>query len=407
MSDTRSLEHAIRDLLEATSTAQAKSVGTDSKFRSTYNKGSSSHALKVGAARNTSQELAAAKQAEDSQKKKETEIEQRKKDEEKRKADSPIKEEEDVIEAKEASGTIERRKIENVGRPTTAPTPFSSKSKLSKQAEIKTKIIDEEEVMNSEKNFGLPKSLIAAAQSVMEKKDVKDTDDKKITGGKTPVVMNPKTDDKLATEEVEQVDEISRGLASRYIDKTKDSSSRKAGRALALKKKWGDKNYGTSEPRVKATEEVDQVDEVSKSTLTSYVKKVAALPPEKVKSSRDKGIEMASKKLHKEEVALSDEETARIVAKMNEAHDDDKDPEEYDPSTDKSPEHIVMQLRKTVSLRGAKPVEFNNGEKHHIEPKHAAHALQMHNNMKKASDKEEYAKQLAHSHASFKAATGT
>lgn len=67
----------------------------------------------------------------------------------------------------------------------------------------------------------------------------------------------------------EAIDEISRGLASRYIAKTNpDYSSpaeiekRKEGRALALKKKWGDKNFGTAEPRVKATEEVEQIDEI-------------------------------------------------------------------------------------------------------------------------------------------------
>jgi hypothetical protein len=67
----------------------------------------------------------------------------------------------------------------------------------------------------------------------------------------------------------EAIDEISRGLASRYLNKTNpDYSSpaevqkRKAGRELALKKKWGDKNFGTAEPRVKATEEVEQIDEI-------------------------------------------------------------------------------------------------------------------------------------------------
>lgn len=67
----------------------------------------------------------------------------------------------------------------------------------------------------------------------------------------------------------EAIDEISRDLASRYIAKTNpDYSSpaeiekRKEGRALALKKKWGDKNFGTAEPRVKATEEVEQIDEI-------------------------------------------------------------------------------------------------------------------------------------------------
>jgi len=81
----------------------------------------------------------------------------------------------------------------------------------------------------------------------------------KLSGKAEFVDVRPKMNETIdGPAEVEQVDEISRGLASRYIDKTKDSSSRKAGRALALKKKWGDKNYGTSEPRVKATEEVSE-----------------------------------------------------------------------------------------------------------------------------------------------------
>jgi len=69
----------------------------------------------------------------------------------------------------------------------------------------------------------------------------------------------------------EAIDEISRGLASRYLNKTNpDYSSpaevqkRKAGRELALKKKWGDNNFGTAEPKVKATEEVEQVNEKKK-----------------------------------------------------------------------------------------------------------------------------------------------
>ena len=67
----------------------------------------------------------------------------------------------------------------------------------------------------------------------------------------------------------EAIDEISSGLVSRYLNKTKPEYSspaevekRKEGRALALKKKWGNKNFGTAEPRVKATEEVEQVDEI-------------------------------------------------------------------------------------------------------------------------------------------------
>lgn len=70
----------------------------------------------------------------------------------------------------------------------------------------------------------------------------------------------------VAKEEVEQIDELDRQAGSvinRYISKTTDVPKRKEGRNLALKKKWGDKNYGFSEPKVKAVhrEEVEQVDE--------------------------------------------------------------------------------------------------------------------------------------------------
>lgn len=43
----------------------------------------------------------------------------------------------------------------------------------------------------------------------------------------------------------------------------KEVEKHKAGRELALKKKSGDKNFGMAEPRVKATEEVEQIDEIA------------------------------------------------------------------------------------------------------------------------------------------------
>jgi len=61
----------------------------------------------------------------------------------------------------------------------------------------------------------------------------------------------------IKKEEVEQVQEISTGLASRYLKKTdpetsspKEVEKRKTGRALALTKKWGGKVGGTAAPKV-------------------------------------------------------------------------------------------------------------------------------------------------------------
>ena len=85
-----------------------------------------------------------------------------------------------TAESTESSGTEARVRIKNVSRPGD-PEPTSEKSKLSKQAEIKTKIIEERPPMRKI-DFGLPADLISATRSILEKK--------------TQVDLDPETDDK-------------------------------------------------------------------------------------------------------------------------------------------------------------------------------------------------------------------
>jgi hypothetical protein len=91
------------------------------------------------------------------------------------------------------------------------------------------------------------------------------------------------TDKLVAKEEVEQVDEISRDLARRYIRKvadktntgelsTKEVEKRRPGVHLAGKKAYPGI---AGKARVTATEAVEPIDEISKKTLGSYVKKSA------------------------------------------------------------------------------------------------------------------------------------
>lgn len=86
-----------------------------------------------------------------------------------------------VHEEKESEGTKERRKVTNVGRPWTASSNFDSKSKLAKQTEIKTKIIDE------------GKKLAGIVKDTVKEKKSEDQDPIEIT--KTivypQVIMNP------------------------------------------------------------------------------------------------------------------------------------------------------------------------------------------------------------------------
>ena len=96
----------------------------------------------------------------------------------------------------EETNTEKRMKIKNVAR-LGDPEPTSEKSTLSKTGSIKTKIVEEKPTM-SLPNFGLPASLIAAARQIVEKKNDDDSGDaKKMEGGKTPVILNPETDEKI------------------------------------------------------------------------------------------------------------------------------------------------------------------------------------------------------------------
>lgn len=73
---------------------------------------------------------------------------------------------------------------------------------------------------------------------------------KKRYGERAKEVMYATATKMAKNEEVKQTDEISTAMASRYINKTKDDDTRKAGRTLALKKKWGGRVGGTEAPKV-------------------------------------------------------------------------------------------------------------------------------------------------------------
>lgn len=71
---------------------------------------------------------------------------------------------------------------------------------------------------------------------------------------------------------------------------------------------------------------------------------------------------------------------------------------------DKDREHIVMALRKAISLRGQHHVKFASGESHQISAEHAQKALKIHDSLSKPSEKMVYQRKLAASHDSFKKA---
>lgn len=138
--------------------------------------------------------------------------------------------------------------------------------------------------------------------------------------------------------------------------------------------------------------EAEQIDELSRNTLSSYKKK--AWQPLTKPTDIDKAakrldsIGKATKKLG-EETLEEGRGRPRKDGTKNEA--DDR-------------EHIIMQLRKHISLRGAKPIKFADGTSHKISEGHARAALVLHQNLKSSIEKGNFEKKLDASHESFQAA---
>ena len=104
-----------------------------------------------------------------------------------------------------------------------------------------------------------------------------------------------------------------------------------------------------------------------------------------------------SKKMKKEEVEL--DEAKRGRPRKNAAPD-------QAPGEDEEHEHVIMQLRKVVSTHGARPVKHLDGKSTKMTPQLAQHALNKHNAMKTAAEKQDFEQKLHKSHDSMKSALG-
>jgi hypothetical protein len=87
--------------------------------------------------------------------------------------------------------------------------------------------------------------------------------------------------EKKPVKEEAQIDELSRATIGRYSLKAKSiadnegGKDRTKGRELAGRKRWGGSMSGVEKAKVMATEESEQIDELSKKTLGSYVSKAS------------------------------------------------------------------------------------------------------------------------------------
>lgn len=269
----------------------------------------------------------------------------------------------------------------------------------------------------------------------------------------------------MAKEEAEQIDEISRGMLSRYQAASKEEgrknrlspsgasskvTKRTQGADLAMRKSLSAVT-GKKLAKVAATnEEVEQIDEISREALGSYVvnaakdaKKHGVVAGLKIKSgedsskefkkmkNREKGIDTAVSRLTQEEQEFIDSlntmdlDEARGRPKKNAGKDFTVNPRTKEklyhdnpehmakierlqkngviakPKTEAS-QHIINQLSKAkTSMRGGETIHFTHGESQHVSGTHAARLLDKYHGMK-PDEKEAFQKKIGHSHAKLK-----
>ena len=149
----------------------------------------------------------------------------------------------------------------------------------------------------------------------------------------------------------------------------------------------------------------EAVNELSVKKLSQYMQKSAASVSGKDARTQDKrisGQSMADKKMRK---AFGKSSTAKVAA-TNEMARRGRPPKSGVRKSDdmEAGKHIVMQLRKSVSLRGQHPVEFKSGETKKISSADASKALNIHNRLRTPIEKKNYMDKLHHSHGSFQKA---
>ena len=223
-------------------------------------------------------------------------------------------------------------------------------------------------------------------------------------GWKTTWNRNEETDMELTDEELERLNEI----AAQLDEKITPSELRAQLKAKAAAKKTSDSETKSTTVNESAKthhqlmasyhERMASAKDISDSDKEMHEKafqqhRKASVKPEAYSSSANK----MTKALLKEEVEL--DEAKRGRPRKNPAPD-------QKPGEDEEHEHIIMQLRKVVSTHGALPVKHLDGKSTKLTPQLAQHALNKHNAMKTADQKQDFEQKLHKSHDSMRAALG-
>lgn len=204
-------------------------------------------------------------------------------------------------------------------------------------------------------------------------------------------------------EEAEQIDELSRKTLSSYVKKAANSAANK-GMEHGVKKAEADEMDRVMNRHMSFGDK-DKVRGIMKTTSSDVDK-----PREKA-MRRLQGIDRAANRLAKEDVELTQEEIENLEAIMAEMEEIDEArgrprknplPAGQQPTAPEPRQHIMQQLQRAkLSMQGGAKVTFKDGSTHDIHGAHASKVLDKYAGMKPA-EKEAYQKKIGASHAAFK-----
>ena len=184
------------------------------------------------------------------------------------------------------------------------------------------------------------------------------------------------------------------------LDKEDEPTIKKVVKML---KKASGAHAGQAKDLEKAMTEEDEIDEGKMSQLHQLMKDgKSAKEIAKIMKLDVKTIKALIGEELKEESARAD--AMRAMRRGKEVDPADVDDAASDDDVKAASKNIIMQLRKSVSLRGNFPVEFMDKKKVKVDAKIASAAQKKYNSMRKADDKEKFQAKIAKSYKDMLAA---
>lgn len=142
--------------------------------------------------------------------------------------------------------------------------------------------------------------------------------------------------------------------------------------------------------------------------IDESVESLAEMSKDKVHRYFDRAASAAGKAEKKGDTNTARKRMAGLQRAYKKITENDNEESEVKPITEGRPpkgmegqEHVVMQMRKNITMNGSKPVKFADGSSHPIASGHAQRVVDHYNSIAKPDHKDQFQKHIGSSHRNF------